>query len=78
MGRFTFQSPVCNIETMLLNRQLNRQTFVIPDLIRDPVSTWIALKLHCLPGFRRNDVCCFRCRVNNHRQFICLPKSTAC
>jgi len=43
----------------LLNRQLNRPTFVIPDVIRDPATVWI-------PAFAGMTVIAvFSCRVNN-------------
>ncbi len=43
--RSTVGAPPCTLTqkpiSLLLNRQLNRPTFVIPDLIRDPGTVWI-------------------------------------
>jgi len=48
----------------LLNRQLNRPTFVIPDVIRDRATVWI-------PAFAGMTVIAvFICRINKSNQWI--------
>ena len=48
----------------LLNRQINRPTFVMPDLIRDRVSIWIPV----FAGKTFTGV--FSCRVNKKQKYV--------